>query len=316
MATAPDIRTLIRDIHNAIDPSNKGEVNPQALKDFYDTSGMSLVRAIESPDRKGPRPEGTIYASELRDIEVCPRKLWYKVHKPETAETLMPHVRVKFMYGDMIEALAIFLADQAGHKVTHLQHSYERKFSNGIKVRGRLDCRIDGHVVDVKSCSTFAFNKMVSADYNPYDDPFGYMRQVQFYDMEEAGNTPDGRPSTPYLLLVDKQLGTMGLRAEPSWDFDAQTGMLELATDFQRIAEVAADVFDRKSPPSMGTEWVGDKDFTNGNRCLDTYCSYCPFKSQCWRDQGVKLRGFAYSNGPKYLTKVNKVPKSVPEFPA
>ena len=47
----------------------------------------------------------------------------------------------------------------------------------------------------------------------------------------------------------------------------------------------------------------------SGNEKLGFECSYCPYKAECW--PGV--RGFAYSYGPVFLTKVVRTP-SVPEF--
>ena len=45
-------------------------------------------------------------------------------------------------------------------------------------------------------------------------------------------------------------------------------------------------------------------DGKSGNRKLAIGCSYCQFRDKCYPN----LRTFAYSNGPKYLTKVVKEP--------
>lgn len=313
------INELKLDIYDALMPENKGEVNPQALKDFYESSGTSLVRAIESPERNA-RPEGMFYASELQDLMVCPRKVWYKINMPEAAETLLPHVRVKFMYGDMIESLALFLAEQAGHSVSHMQGEVDYEFLSveydvNVKIRGRIDAVIDNHIVDVKSASPFAFKKLSEASYEPELDPFSYDLQVNFYAMHNQFEYVE--KDTQVLLLVDKQSGMIGTRYVPLNEERLDAAYSNAAWVYSgsnRSAEDALLFVPDVGQKSYYADKIGDEPTTNSNRKLKTYCSYCAFKSQCWSDQGVNLRGFAYSNGPVYMTDVKKVPKNVPEF--
>jgi hypothetical protein len=51
-------------------------------------------------------------------------------------------------------------------------------------------------------------------------------------------------------------------------------------------------------------------DGQSGNLKLNTSCSYCRFKFECWDDvnDGKGLRGFKYANGIRYLTQVRKLP--------
>lgn len=290
------INTLIADIYELLDHDTKGSLMASALDKFGESCGTALNRAVASPDR-GKRPDGTVYASELRDFEVCPRKMWYKIHQPWEAETLLPHNRIKFLYGDLTESLLIFLAEQAGHKVTDMQAEVETKHM-GITIRGRMDCKIDGELVDIKSASSPAYKRMTSPGYDPYKDMFSYHRQLQFYDKESSADAGD-----PYLLIMDKQLGTLFLKNTPGYD----------RTEMEAIYSTAHQVWNWSSTTPIdapkNSEWVGDEDTTNGNRKLKTYCSYCPFKSKCWSDQGMPLTGYLYSYGPVWMTEVNKEPK-------
>jgi hypothetical protein len=302
------IETLIPDIYGVLGNNHKGTLMPKALDLFGEASVLTFHRAIESPER-GPRPNRTIYASELRDFEVCPRKMWYKIHTPEKAETLLPHNRIKFLYGDLTEAMLIFLAEQAGHEVEGLQKGFEEHVSQyNINIRGRIDCTIDGVLVDVKSASSPAFKRMTSSSYSFDDDMFSYHRQLQWYDGEMTGPDED-----PVLLMMDKQLGTLALKSVPSWSSLGVGGKLQL--EFDRIHETAGQVFDAEAPPLPSSLWVGDEpqSGTSPNRKLKTYCSYCPFKSTCWEDLGKPLTGYLYSYGPVWLTEVNKTP-NVPEI--
>src|SRR3546814_20158163 len=67
------------------------------------------------------------------------------------------------------------------------------------------------------------------------------------------------------------------------------------------------EVIEQEEPPPLCHQPVPDG--KSGNLKLPTPCGYCAHKWRCHPD----LRAFAYSNGPRYLTKVAKVP-DVQEF--
>jgi hypothetical protein len=304
------IDNLCNDIYSVLMHEHKGEVSSRALEEFYESSGLALRKAVESPDR-APRENGVFYASELQDLVVCPRKSWYKINAPESAETLMPHVRIKFLYGDMIESLIVFLAEQAGHPVHYTQEVVEHTLpGTDVRIRGRIDGVIDGYMTDVKSASPYAFNKLKSPDYDPATDMFSYDLQVNFYatHFDDEGKPELTERDEQRLILVDKQSGTLAQRRVPRNERRLE-GAKENAVLVTSSAK-APGMGDHTSYPDA----IGQVPTTHGNIKLATYCSYCAFKSRCWSDNGVKLRGFAYSNGPVYMTKVNKVPPKVPEF--
>lgn len=316
-----DITTLVDDIEQVLDSKYQGEINPKALQDFYDSSGMALIRAVESPER-GPRHPNTLYASEIKEVLNCPRKFWYKVHHSELGEELRPQTRLKFMYGDLTESLMLFLADQAGHTVEDIQKRYELEL-NGVKISGRIDARIDGLIVDVKSASPYAYKKMTDPSYDPSDDPFSYNWQMTFYsladhidngqvDLLDMDHSPYNLVPSP-LLLMDKQNGNFDLGVLPIVKIsDVSAGLMQAVANAKSIYHYGPSAL-----PSLSLSderLIADKETTNGNRKLGVYCSYCPFKMDCWAQEGKPLRGFAYSTGPVWMTEVNKVPKNVPEF--
>src|SRR5262249_2097748 len=98
----------------------------------------------------------------------CNRKLWYMLHRPELAERLSGATLFKFLYGDIIEQVVLFLARLAGHTVTD-----EQKEVAVDGVPGHIDGRVDGRVVDVKSSSTAGMAKFNDGNLHS-DDPFGY----------------------------------------------------------------------------------------------------------------------------------------------
>jgi hypothetical protein len=66
-------------------------------------------------------------------------------------------------------------------------------------------------------------------------------------------------------------------------------------------------------PPEKCYSSVADG--AGGNFKLALGCNYCDYKFTCWKDanEGKGIRTFMYSNGPKHLVKVGKVP-NVPEI--
>jgi hypothetical protein len=83
------------------------------------------------------------------------RKLWYEHHHPLDRE--QGKHALKFVYGDIVEQLIIFLAKECGHSVEDEQREFE---IDGIK--GHQDCKLDGVVVDVKSASSLPLESFLN----------------------------------------------------------------------------------------------------------------------------------------------------------
>lgn len=217
----------------------------------------------------------------------CLRKLWYTVNQPEKAEPLSWHVRLKFLYGDLIEELVLFLADVSGHRVEGRQ---EELVIDGIE--GHRDAIIDGQLVDVKSASGYGFKKFRDG-ISPESDAFGYLTQLAAYKV--AGGE-DGKRDGAF-VAVDKSTGEIYV----DYHEDLPT------EDIPGIVERAKQAVSLPEPPSR--HYKDEEDGKSGNRKLGTACSYCQWKSTCWPG----IRGFAYSGGPRFLTNVSREP-DVPEF--
>lgn len=269
--------TLVKDIYGLFEEHH--EVSSDHVKGFADTLANiihSRMNEVQGLGRLRPSNLG----------QPCDRKLWYTVNTPEKAEPLSPKVRFKFLYGDILEALVLFLAKEAGHDVTGEQDKVEIE---GIV--GSRDAVIDGVLVDVKSANSRSYSKFRDNTIKK-DDPFGYITQLMFY--LEASDDVRRRDMAAF-LAVDKELGNLCITKVPNEQID-----------FQKLIEQKRGAVSSSSPPSRGYE---DKpDGKSGNRQLDTACKYCPFKQECWPE----LRTFIYSNGPRFLTKVVRTP-DVPE---
>lgn len=266
----PSIDTLIEDIHGLFKEPRQHD--PKTIESF----GQSFARMITN------RLFGTAPPQLRLSIlgTKCARQLWYKINKPELAEELPPHVRFKFLIGDIHEAVLLFLAKLAGHKVEH-----EQKEVSLHGVPGHIDAVIDDTLVDIKTASSYAFIKFTNHLSEDQDD-FGYLTQLGAYQ-EATGAEQAG------FLAVDKQLGSL--------HFDPHD--LRGSKDWQEFIQERQAMLAEPEPPARG--FTDEPEGKSGNRKLGTACSYCQFKQACWPG----LRSFYYAKKPMHLTKVVREPR-------
>lgn len=281
------IRDLVKDIYSYLDIGDDDD--PLSLPCLHGP----YKNQINHSGRVAPTNTDPLYASEYGDK--CARRVWYKRNKPECGAKLAPYVRMKFMYGDAIEELLLSVAENCGHAVSHQQERCVLENSSGKELlTGRMDAIIDGHVVDVKSMSTFAFNKYANLGLSEDNDTFGYRWQLAFYHYYAVEQEWVSADATPFILGMDKTLGHLSLI-----EVDLPTST-EVAS---RAAATLHAVRDTSTLPPRG--YTDKPDGVSGNRRLDIACSYCAFKKECWPG----LRTFMYSKGPVDMTHVEKEPR-------
>ncbi len=285
-----DINTLASDIASVLKNAANGTVAPsigeQSLLDMAANIGKHTLDAFKH--RKPERAPGVIWMSELG--KPCVRKLWFARNKSDKAEPMSANMHVKFLYGNMLEELVLFLAETAGHTVEKRQASVEHTV-DGWSIRGRIDAVVDGVLVDVKSTSPYGYKDFQNG---LVDDVFGYNGQLSGYN---------GLGAPTYerqgFIAIDKQNGHIGF-FETKWE-DHSSHASELV---KALSHTAAPV----------REFVPVPDGKSGNEKLPHVCSYCEFKHHCWRDSngGKGLKGFYYSQGPVWMTKVKREPLVAP----
>lgn len=217
----------------------------------------------------------------------CLRKLWYTVNKPELAEPLSGPVRLKFLYGDLIEELILFLASVSGHSVTERQGELDI-----FGIKGHRDGKIDGILVDVKSASGYGFRKF-EQHLELEGDAFGYITQLAAYKAAD-GDVSDRLGA---FIAVNKETGEICVDEHKELPTEEIPFIIRKAKAGTSLPE---------PPPRDFTE---EPDGKSGNQKLTTVCSYCQWKATCWPE----IRGYSYSTGPRFLTKVVREP-DVPEF--
>lgn len=282
------IKTLVPDIYKVL--SEGTTINEDNLKKFS-SDLEDLLRRRLSKDKE----HGT--ALRMSNFGMpCKRELWYKVNKPEAAAPLDPWTLHKFLYGDILELLELFLAKEAGHTVEGEQDELEL---NGLV--GHRDAVIDGVLVDVKSANSRGMVKF-REHLLERDDPFGYIDQLSLY-LQASGKDPLVQvKGEAAFLAVDKEMGHLVLDTYKAKRIDYD----------KEISRTRA-MLSEQHPPTR--PYQPKSDGASGNLILDTKCSYCPYKHLCWSDAngGTGLVQYNYSTGPKWFVKINKEPRVAKE---
>jgi len=270
--------TLVQDVYALFDPKITHTPNEENLDEFAETIKQILrIRLSQREDVSNPLRFSSLGRPD--------RQVWYMA-QGEAPEELSPKTYYKFLYGDLIEALLLFLVKEAGHSVERQQEEIE---VDGVL--GHIDAIIDGVVVDVKSASPYGYQKFKNNTIVG-DDPFGYIQQISGY----SNVLTPGRG--PAFLANDKVHGDICVTP-------VSASITAAYKPEERIAHLK-EVIASDTPPDRC--YPDEPDGQSGNRKLGTGCSYCTFRNRCWPD----LRTFLYSSGPRYLTTVKKVP-NVPE---
>lgn len=258
------------------------EVTQEQADEFGKTLGDLIAQRLR--DRKDNKNRK--FTLRMSNIGKGARQLWYSRHSEETEE-FSGQTLLKFILGDIVESLLLFLTTLTEHKVSALQSEVNL---DGIK--GHIDADIDGVTVDVKSASPHAFKKFANATLQD-NDSFGYVEQLAGYC---TARDTDGA-----FLAMDKVSGELAYLPFSRDELNV--------FDVRKRIEYIKQVIDKDEPPERCYE---DEEFqTSGNRKLGVVCSYCQYKDKCWSDanDGIGLRKFIYSSGPVWLTHVEKEPR-------
>ena len=215
--------------------------------------------------------------------------------------------KMRFIFGDLIEALAVVILKSSGVNVNSTQKPVSYK-SNKIKIDGTYDIEIDNIIYDIKSASPYAFEHKFGegGGFNSIaeDDAFGYLSQGYLYS--ESENKKFGG-----WIVINKSTGEWLVSETPAEDLKYKKNAIKLAKKnvnaldkgepFRRCYDAVEETF-RKIP--------------TGNKVLGVVCSFCPYKFPCWGEDNLQYLPQQQSKGknPKwvYYTELNN-PREISE---
>ena len=199
-----NIETLVQDIYKCVDEGF--DFTEEEAREFGHRLANHITYRLNE-DKGEPK-------LRMSNLGTPDCKLWYQVNAPEVCEKLPPEAKIKFLFGDILEELLLFLSRKAGHEVTGEQTELEFE-----GVQGHRDAIIDGVQVDVKSASTFSFKKF-NEGLRPEDDNFGYIDQQNLY-LNAAQDDPELKVKDKLaFLVIDKTVGKICLDIHSKSDVD------------------------------------------------------------------------------------------------
>lgn len=226
-----------------------------------------------SEDKVRVRNKDVFYPSEIG--KNCLRQVWYKYNLPVAPEPLSGVTQVKFLFGDYVEELMLYLAKEAGHTVEAEQHPVEIHVDDAT-VRGRIDAVIDGAIIDVKSTTSYNFKQWNGGYLGPHNDAFGYRWQLNSYSRGLIpGVVYSGSTTAPEcgLFFMDKASGAIGTSAVP-----------HLADWENRVRSIHKVVNSPEPPPRLDSVALKTDSLNHG---IPLECQYCDYKKYCWADRDL-----------------------------
>ena len=277
------IYTLVDDIYELVKRKD-GRFSADIAEDFSRSVQSRVTEQYQLPGNG----EGNTTRRGLRLSQMgarCPRALWYSVHHPELAHPVPPWTEIKFTYGHVLEALLIAYAKAAGHTVEGEQDAVSLE-----GITGHRDCVIDGCIVDVKSASSYTFDKFKSGLIEK-EDLFGYMEQLDGYAVASYNDPIVTVKDKAYDLVVNQVLGHIYLHEHTV----REEHIRKRIEEYKKLIGLSV-------PPNCqcGTTTDGK----SGNIKLDIKAGYSSYKFCCFPN----LRTFLYASGPVYLTRVVRKP--------
>ena len=278
-----NLNNLVGDIYSLLDTLTEGNdigITDKDYEDFGKEMADALKHWATPQDRTG---KANLRMSNIGKPE---RRLWFDAHTPaDTTEKLQASTQIKFLYGHLLEVLLLFFVKLSGHKLSSMQKEIT---VDGIK--GHMDCKIDGEVVDVKTASGYAFKKFKEGTLAE-NDAFGYLAQLAGY--EKAEGTSNGG-----FLVMNKETGELTMFIPDDMD---------KPNIKSKIKKVKASIV-AEDPPDFCYATVPEG--KAGNMKLPNGCTWCPHKFECRKDSndGKGLRVFNYAKGPVYFTDITKQP--------
>ena len=217
------------------------------------------------------------------------------------------NVKMRNTFGDLIEALALFVMKSAGVNVENEQKKVVYKFGEN-KIEGRQDVEINKKIWDIKSASPYSFEKKFGEEggFNEVvkDDTFGYASQGFLYS-EGQGKNFGG------WIAINKSTGEWTVCETPALHDEYKKVALDKAKENFKALQNGVPF--KRNYDSIEETFRGKP---TGNKVLGFACSFCPYKLPCWGSK-LQLLPQQQSKGknPKWVwyTEVNN-PKKEEEF--
>ena len=262
------------EVQDFLKKAGRGEIDSSRFDDLIEQFGEDCKDSL----RKQLSSRGG-YRIRMSGLgrPLCQQKMEKQGHTQEVAYNDI----MRFLMGDLVEAVAVFVMKAAGVTVVDTQRQCSLKLGD-TDVKGTLDIILnDGQdkVWDVKSTSPWSFDNKFSNrggyEVIKEDDPFGYIMQGFLYS--ESQDMPFGG-----WIAINKSSG--------EWDFvEAPADQEEdrkryIADARSRVESLLKDDKFKIPFEAIDESYTvkGEKIYT-GNKLMPKTCTFCSFKEHCWK---------------------------------
>jgi len=208
------------------------------------------------------------------------------------AESEIPpyNAKMRFIFGDLIEALAVAILKSSGIKIEGIQKNVTHTFGKN-KINGTYDIKIMDRVWDIKSASPYSFKYKFLEGFDAIEkeDTFGYVSQGYLYS--EAEGVDFGG-----WIAIDKSSGEWAVVETPINDRGHSKKALEQARN--NLKALNDDVPFKRQYEDIEEKFNGK---LTGNKVLGKECTFCSYKKACWGDIKHLPQQQSKAMNPKYF---------------
>ena len=214
------------------------EISDKLVEEFGEACKNALRKQFSEERRKEFKPRMSNIGRPLCQLQMEAKNV--------QGEGQPYNVKMRNTFGDLIEALAVFVLKSAGVDIEDEQKNVKYKF-NGSSIEGRLDVKIDKKVWDIKSASPYSFEKKFGTaggfEEVVKDDAFGYVSQGYLYS--ESEKLPFGGWIVPsiYELSLLILIGLFGSIANLLLTQSYKLAEVSLTTPLKYLSLVLAIIF-------------------------------------------------------------------------
>lgn len=288
------------EVQDFLKKAGRGEIDSSRLEPLIEKFGEDCKAAI----RKQLSSRGG-YRLRMSGIgrPLCQQQLEKKGMTQDVAYNDV----MRFLMGDLVEAVALFVMKGAGINVVSEQKECDLTIADQ-DIKGTLDVvlNIDGEekVWDVKSTSPWSFENKFSGrggyEAIKEDDPFGYIMQGHLY--AESDKKPFGG-----WIAINKSSG--------EWDFveapeNQDADRKEYLKEANRIVKAIITDAKFKIPFEAVPETYirGGQKIDTGNKLMPKTCTFCSFKEHCWKNAVLAPKATSRAKFPPmaWYTKYKK----------
>lgn len=200
----------------------------------------------------------------------------------------------RFLYGNIVESIVLFLIRASGIKILSEQESVKLKVADKV-ISGRLDIILDlgngPEVYDIKSASDYSFKSKLTSTFESFvkEDVFGYTIQLLAY-AKAKGIHAGG------LIFCNKNNGELHV--------------LEFPKDQKELKEWAVKTIERNLN-TVNNDKPFKRSFTDlpeifnkketGSRILPYVCTQCDYNMKCWPSLEIRSQINSTAKSPKLM---------------